>query len=260
MPTKDRLDGDSPSPLHRRSESLPALVQADSADRAAAQPGSCWVWRGGAGGKAQLARAGKTVAKPPLNEAAAVAWKASRKETLQGQLGTGNKISSVIQYPISTKDPLNQCRGSRRHLSAEDRRLLRVLVKHHMKKRPGYPDSVYLVEEALIKGFSESPELRETFFASEVYAAKVLEGAAASLQNRTSPPAAGSASDGSATAERELRPSHHGPYCGPQCYCLMYQDAALTTKVQRTPGDFHESFANTAKSAVQSVHRSLAAS
>mmetsp|Transcript_95402 Transcript_95402/g.309143 ORF Transcript_95402/g.309143 Transcript_95402/m.309143 type:complete len:229 (-) Transcript_95402:117-803(-) len=161
-------------PAVHRSASSPDL----SPDlwHSSAAPGGPWVKRDISA--STLAAAGKHVAVPPLNEAAAVAWKARRKPTIQGQVGTGNKISSVVQYPISTMDPHNLCQGFKNHLSAEDRRILRVRVKHHMRGKPNYPDCVYMVENQLLKHFNKSPELCTVFYCNDEFATQMLTQAA----------------------------------------------------------------------------------
>lgn len=226
--------------------SAPALLLPETA-----APGGPWVLRNA--GSRSLPAAGRIVARPPAQEAAAIAWKARRKETLQGQLGTGNKISSVVQYPVSTRDPLNMCNGAKRHLTAEDRRILRVRVKHQMKGRPSYPDSVYMVEEKLLKGFVASGELCNAFFSNESFANKLLLETARALESNGA-----SASTNIETKIKELKPpGQHGPYCGPMCYCLKLQDAPLRTKT-KTEGYWQDSFAEKTKSAAASVVASVA--
>ncbi|CAK9032130.1 unnamed protein product [Durusdinium trenchii] len=135
-----------------------------------AQPGGPWVNR-----RDHLVTTGKSVAAmPPMNEAAAVAWKARRKATLQGQLGTGNRISSVVQYPVSTRDPDNMCSNYKRHLSAEDRRILRVRVKHHMRGQPSWPSNVYEAEKVFLQTFAKCPELCTAFYGNEDFCEKLL--------------------------------------------------------------------------------------
>mmetsp|Transcript_29297 Transcript_29297/g.58478 ORF Transcript_29297/g.58478 Transcript_29297/m.58478 type:complete len:214 (-) Transcript_29297:70-711(-) len=146
---------------------------------ASAAPGGPWVLRSAS--SPSLATAGKVVAQPRENEAAAVAWKARRKPTIHGQLGTGNRISSVVQYPVTSKDPHNLCRGFRNHLSAEDRRILRVRVKHHMKGCPNYPECMYMVEKMLLKQFAASSELCNTFYCNDDFAKQILNQAATSV-------------------------------------------------------------------------------
>mmetsp|Transcript_7474 Transcript_7474/g.16837 ORF Transcript_7474/g.16837 Transcript_7474/m.16837 type:complete len:223 (-) Transcript_7474:222-890(-) len=141
-----------------------------------AAPGGPWIKRDTS--SSALLAAAKHVARPPLNEAAAVAWKARRKPTIQGQVGTGNKISSVVQYPISGQDPHNLCRGIKNHLSAEDRRILRVRVKHHMRGQPSYPDCVYMVENQLMKTFARNPEFCAAFYTNDDFAEDTLLRAA----------------------------------------------------------------------------------
>mmetsp|Transcript_28194 Transcript_28194/g.52906 ORF Transcript_28194/g.52906 Transcript_28194/m.52906 type:complete len:210 (-) Transcript_28194:181-810(-) len=144
-----------------------------------AQPGGPWVNRK----FDPLLSVGKHVVMPPMNEAAAVAWKARRKATLQGQLGTGNSISSVVQYPVSTRDPDNMCSNYKRHLSAEDRRILRVRVKHHMRGKPSWPDNVYEAEKVLLQTFAKSPELCTAFYLNNDFCEKLLTDAAVASEH-----------------------------------------------------------------------------
>mmetsp|Transcript_98198 Transcript_98198/g.174814 ORF Transcript_98198/g.174814 Transcript_98198/m.174814 type:complete len:214 (-) Transcript_98198:164-805(-) len=143
---------------------------------AAAQPGGPWVSR----------RIDPTfikkVEQPPTNEAALQAWKARRKATLQGQLGTGNRVSSVIQYPNSTRDPDNLCSRFKSHLSAEDRRILRVRVKHHMRGTPSWPDNVYEVEKVLLKSFAKNPDFCNAFYCNDDFCQKLLDQAAHAVE------------------------------------------------------------------------------
>jgi len=124
----------------------------------------------------------KKVEQPPTNEAALQAWKARRKATLQGQLGTGNRVSSVIQYPNSTRDPDNLCSRFKNHLSAEDRRILRVRVKHHMRGLPSWPDNVYEVEKVLLKSFAKNGELCNAFYCNDDFCQKLLDQAAHAIE------------------------------------------------------------------------------
>jgi len=247
----------------------------------AANPGGPWVWRGALGN--DLATAGRKVAQPPSLEAAAIAWKAARKATLQGNLGTGNRISAVIQYPISTRDPFNCCRGSERHLSAEERRILRSMVKHHMRRFRGQPvfsDSVYLVEKEILRAFADSATLRKVFYTNETTAKELLDQAAHAFEGAASGQLARSQSEpglarsvstsggdpGARHVEHcvnksfiHLRPASHSVFCGPQCYCLRFQDAALSAHPElskdasRSSPAWEENFALKTKGAASSV-------
>eukprot|EP00933_Yihiella_yeosuensis_P052455 TRINITY_DN50537_c0_g1_i1.p1 TRINITY_DN50537_c0_g1~~TRINITY_DN50537_c0_g1_i1.p1 ORF type:complete len:218 (+),score=30.45 TRINITY_DN50537_c0_g1_i1:100-753(+) len=150
-----------------------------------AQPGGVWVNR--TKKDAVLAAMGGVVVgpKPPAQEAALVAWKARRKATLQGNLGTGNRVSSVIQYPCSTRDPNNMASRYKNHLSAEDRRILRVRVKGHMKSKPNYPDSVYAVEKILLQSFASSHELCSAFYCNDDFCEQLLSKAAIAVETGT---------------------------------------------------------------------------
>ncbi|CAE8649530.1 unnamed protein product, partial [Polarella glacialis] len=144
-----------------------------------AQPGGPWVDRNFSKKSLGLADSGrKVVAQPPQQEAARVAWLARRKATLHGQLGTGNKISSVIQFPNSTRDPDNQCSRYKNHLSAEDRRILRLRLKGHLKGKYAYPDSLYLVEKVLLTRFAACGELCNAFYCNEDFCNSLLDQAA----------------------------------------------------------------------------------
>jgi len=236
-------------PSRKRASSEPQL----------GQPGSVWVWRG----KNVVE---KVVEQVPKNEAAAVAWKAVRKPTLVGQLGTGNKISPVIQYPCSAKDPFNMAQGSRNHLSAEDRRLMRVMVKHSLRRSPKYPEAVYDVERKLIDGFGKNPVLKAAFYNNEAFANKLLAEIAFTIDTD------GHGKPGDYQEPLELDshasviPGHHGWQCGPQCYCLRMQDAALEPRNHlaakpppRIEDNFQDSFANRAKFAATGLVDNLAA-
>lgn len=221
------------------------------------QPGGVWVWRGAS----SLAQSGKKhVEKPPKNEAAAVAWKASRKPTLYGQLGTYNKISSVIQYPIAVKDPFNQYQGSRKHLSAEDRRLMRSMAKHALRHSPHYPEAVYEVERKLIEGFGKNPHLKAAFFTNHDYAVKTLDHMAFLCDTHGQGKEANYEEPLETKGPARLIPGQHGWQCGPQCYCLKFQDTALKVKVDEQDDDFVDTFANKTKNATNLLLESHAAS
>jgi hypothetical protein len=203
----------------------------------------------------------KKVAQPPMNEASAVAWKASRKQTLHGVLGTGNRISSVIQYPVASRDPTNLCQSRRNHLSAEDRRILRVMVKHHLRRMRGthsFNDAVFLVEKALLQGFAADESLCKSFYQNEAFATKLLEQTSLALER-------GPAVPPKSYVEREVdvKPSRHGAFCGPQCYCLKHQDLPLSIKPEDVAG-FHkgiweDDFAKKSRDAAASVVASVGA-
>jgi len=221
-----------------------------------AAPGGPWVLRNSA-----LTSAGRTVARPPKNEAAAIAWKAARKATLHGQLGTGNRVSSVVQYPVSSADPHNMCQRRKNHLTAEERRILRLRVKHHMKGRPAYPDSVYTVERHLLKGFAASPELCEAFYATEGFAEQLLREAAVAVEHGSSGSTMRAVAGLGSTAPEQpafTRPGQHGEFCGPQCYCLKFQDAPLHSKTRVPDGEWRDSFAQKTKMAAAMVVDSVA--
>lgn len=218
------------------------------------EPGSVWVWRG-----ASTIATKKHEAKCPKNEAAAVSWKAARKPTLYGHLGTYNKISTVIQYPASVKEPFNMCQGSRNHLSAEDRRLMRVMIKHSLRKSPHYPQAVYEVERKLIEGMGKNPHLKAAFFTNHDFANRTLNEMAFTVDTHGQ----GKDPDDEPLkfeGEAKLVPGKHHYACGPQCFCNKFQDAALNVKVVEQPGDFVDTFANKTKFAASSLMDGLAAS
>jgi len=183
-------------------------------------------------------------------------YMAVRKPTLHGILGTGNRIGSVIQYPVASRDPYNLCQGRRNHLSAEDRRILRVRVKYHMRRLRGsqdFADGVFMVENALLKGFANSPEMCQAFFQNEAYADKMLEQTAYKIDANLAgihppPPKKVPGTEG----EHSTIPGHHDTACSPQCYCLKFQDTPLSLKGDPTQGDpslWMETFADITKRA-----------
>jgi hypothetical protein len=205
----------------------------------------------------------KIVQKAPKHEAQAVAWKAARKPTLHGQLGTYNKISNVIQYPISSKDPFNMCQSKPNHLSAEDRRIMRVMIKHELRHSRHYPDGVYEMERKLIDAFGKSATLRAHFFGNEDYAKKLLGEMVFTMDTEGSGKMHGVEEPLDLPGHAPLVPTRHGWACGPQCYCLRFQDAALLAKVPPDASvndDFLETFANRSKSAAKGLVQNLAAS
>mmetsp|Transcript_41491 Transcript_41491/g.65811 ORF Transcript_41491/g.65811 Transcript_41491/m.65811 type:complete len:246 (+) Transcript_41491:71-808(+) len=236
--------------MPRRSASEPTL----------GAPGSVWVWHG-AGALASQGK--KIVQKPPKHEAQAVAWKAARKPTLYGQLGTYNKISSVIQYPISSKDPFNMCQSQKGHLSAEDRRLMRVMIKHELRHSRHYPDGVYEIERKLIDAFGKSAALRAHFYSNEDYAKKLLGELVFTLDTNGSGKMHDHEEPLNFESEASLVPKRHDLACGPQCYCLKFQDAALLAKMPPDASvndDFLDTFANKSKNAAATLVQNLAAS
>lgn len=218
-----------------------------------------------------MAKSGQRLVVPPgLTEAGEVAWRASRKATLHGNLGTGNRIGSVIQYPVTSRDPTNLCRQRTNHLSAEDRRILRVRVKHYMKNKPGYPDSVAMAEKVLMKGFAEDSSLLTSFYMNESFATKLLDQVAHNISGGLSGALSRSSSDSSVMAKGRdvpslrtdfsghalnLKPSQHGPFCGPKCYCLRFNDMPLsvTAKDIEGFGSVTESYAVRSECAAGSV-------
>mmetsp|Transcript_33046 Transcript_33046/g.77280 ORF Transcript_33046/g.77280 Transcript_33046/m.77280 type:complete len:256 (-) Transcript_33046:139-906(-) len=188
--------------------------------------------------------------KAPKKESALVAWRARRKQTLHGNLGTGNKISSVIQYPICGRDPLNFCRQEAGVLSAEERRVLRVVAKHSVRAFRGterFAEAVYDVEDRLIDGFRESEDMRQLFFKNETYANRVTTDVATMVSARVR--ADGTAKDlpapnsvkklaeiedeGSCIPKQRLIPHQHDVFCGPVCICPKSAASALAVETGR---------------------------
>lgn len=196
----------------------------------AAKPGGPWIYRGHISGY----RA-PTNDKPPENEASAFAWKAARKMTLHGIVGTGNRISSVVQYPVAIRDPKNLCQSRKNHLSAEDRRILRVMVKYHLRRQRGtqsFNDAVLLMEKHLLRGFAADETLCMAFYQNEDFANKLLEEATQALERGPAVP-----EKSYLKGEFEMDAvNRHGAFCGPQCYCLKHQDLPLSIKPEQVAG------------------------
>eukprot|EP00929_Paragymnodinium_shiwhaense_P053243 TRINITY_DN26655_c0_g1_i1.p2 TRINITY_DN26655_c0_g1~~TRINITY_DN26655_c0_g1_i1.p2 ORF type:complete len:294 (-),score=50.31 TRINITY_DN26655_c0_g1_i1:83-964(-) len=241
-----------------------------------AKPGGPWVFRGN---KKALPALGKSMAsEPPENEASRMAWEASRKATLHGILGTGNRISSVVQYPVASRDPLNMCQGRKNHLSAEDRRILRVRIKYHLRRQRGthaFADAVYMMEKIVLKGFSEDESLVKAFYQNEDFADKFLETCATTVERsllsgvpeqtttfkvrlgpKPATPEGVPPPCGHAGHPVHVIPGHHSHDCSPMCYCLKFQDTPLSMKGDmRKQHDWlwEPSFADKSKTAAQGV-------
>ncbi|CAE7707257.1 sodA [Symbiodinium pilosum] len=74
------------------------------------------------------------------------------------------------------------CSNYKRHLSAEDRRILRVRVKHHMRGKPSWPTNVYEAEKVLLQTFAKSPELCTAFYLNNDFCEKLLTQAAIAFE------------------------------------------------------------------------------
>jgi len=200
----------------------------------------------------------KVVEKPPKNEAAAQAFRAIRKPTLVGQLGTYNKISSVIQYPCSNKEPFNMCQGGHGHLSAEDRRLMRAMIKHSLRHSKHYPQAVYDVERKLIDGMGKSSHLKAAFFTNHDFAVKTLSQMQLAIDSEGDGKEKDYEEPMIFPEKAKVQPGHHGYACGPQCYCLRFQDAALNVKIDKEiENEFVDSFANKTKFAASDLVENL---
>merc|ERR1712048_476250 len=143
------------------------------------------------------------------------------------------------------KDPFNMYQGSSGHLSAEDRRIMRVMVKHHLRRSPHYPQAVYEIERKLIEGFGKNPTLRGTFFMNEDFANKFLSDMV--LQIDTDGLGKKHGDEDPLQFEKAARivPGSHHYACGPQCYCLKFQDSALLAKPKEgSADDFVDTFAS----------------
>jgi len=149
--------------------------------------------------------------------------------------------------------------GSRRHLSAEDRRLMRSMIKHSLRHSPHYPEAVYEVERKLVEGFGKNPHLQACFFTNHDFAIKTLSEMSYTVDT-------GGAKNPDyeepleLEGEAHLVPGGHGYACGPQCYCLKSQISALTAKPPENPQPFVDTFANKAKFAASTLNEKLAAS
>mmetsp|Transcript_101954 Transcript_101954/g.317165 ORF Transcript_101954/g.317165 Transcript_101954/m.317165 type:complete len:130 (+) Transcript_101954:642-1031(+) len=120
-----------------------------------------------------------------------------------------------------------------------------------MRGRPNYPESVYAVEKMLLKGFAESPELCQAFYAHDSFAAQLLQRTARALEGGG--PDDGPPARSAPSSPRFRRPGQHGPSCGPQCYCLRFQDAPLHAKTRVEGGLWQDSFASKTSTAAAAV-------
>eukprot|EP00928_Gymnodinium_smaydae_P000944 TRINITY_DN10346_c0_g1_i1.p1 TRINITY_DN10346_c0_g1~~TRINITY_DN10346_c0_g1_i1.p1 ORF type:complete len:286 (+),score=43.86 TRINITY_DN10346_c0_g1_i1:29-859(+) len=255
---KEKTLGLHKDPPHSHSASAPALRTV-----VAAKPGGPWICR-----ESKHLTGEKRAPPEPPNEAGAVAWRAARKATLHGIIGTGNRVSSVIQYPVASRDPLNLAQSRKNHLSAEDRRILRVMVKHHMRKQRGtsaFNDSVLMVEKQLLKGFAADESLCMAFYSNEAYAHDMLENAAKAVEMSLAGAPPAPAQPPKDCSHVRLIPGRHGDFCGPQCYCLRYQDVPLSSTQdsrEAYPELWQESFAKRSQRAAKELvgNVSLAAS
>jgi hypothetical protein len=134
------------------------------------------------------------------------------------------------------------------------------MVKHHLRRQRGthsYNDAVFLVEKAVLKGFAADETLCKAFYQNEDFATKMLEDTVNALERGILPPAPPS---------EDLPPvpiARHGAFCGPQCYCLKYQDVPLALKPEDVAGFkkdiWEDDFRARSRTAAASVVRSVGA-
>lgn len=148
--------------------------------------------------------------------------------TIHGNLGTGNTLSH--EFPLR-KNMLKEGTIVSRlceRVTTEERRILRALVQFAVRNTPKV-DRIEL-ENTVIAALLESQPLKMKFFHDEAFAMKMLEKM---CHGKAAAPATQSSS--SITSHEPQRtdtlkaPNQHNPDCGPNCFCLKYQDAALST-------------------------------
>jgi hypothetical protein len=113
-----------------------------------------------------------------------------------------------------------------------------------------------MVENSLLKGFSQSPELCQAFFQNEAYADKMLESATNQIymnitDTRPDPP-----KHVAGCEDVHVIPGHHSHSCSPQCYCLKFQDTPLSLKGDARQGNdalWEETFADITKRAAKNI-------
>eukprot|EP00397_Hematodinium_sp_SG-2012_P024644 GEMP01025680.1.p1 GENE.GEMP01025680.1~~GEMP01025680.1.p1 ORF type:complete len:323 (+),score=51.24 GEMP01025680.1:104-970(+) len=138
--------------------------------------------------------------------------------TLHGNLGTGNTVSH--EFPLRKNILKKGTIISRlcERVTTEERRILRCLVQFAVRNAP-HIDRI-LLENTIIAALLHNPPLKMKFFHDDCFALKLLAKMCSGKD--LGPP-----SDASFRSERLHAPSSHAPDCGPSCYCLKYQDAAL---------------------------------
>jgi hypothetical protein len=136
------------------------------------------------------------------------------------------------------------------------------MTKHALRHSPHYPEAVYEVERKLIDHMGKSPHLKAAFFTNHDFATKTLDQMAYAINtdgqgkeaNSDEPPKI----DRSTPFEM---PTRHEYACGPQCYCLKFQDAALKAKPsEEFRDDWIDTFANRTKNAAATLVETTAAS
>eukprot|EP00927_Polykrikos_kofoidii_P051161 TRINITY_DN44967_c0_g1_i1.p1 TRINITY_DN44967_c0_g1~~TRINITY_DN44967_c0_g1_i1.p1 ORF type:complete len:257 (-),score=27.68 TRINITY_DN44967_c0_g1_i1:163-933(-) len=195
-----------------------------------------------------------------------LAFEAARKTTLQGIVGTTNRIREVVQYPVGKNGggSVRSCFGNRDRpvlgrLSAEDRKILRVRVKHTCRQHRGtelFAETVDLVEKALFRGFRDDAQFMQNFFMNEEFATKTLLKTMVAVDHGIACQTVPKKKPADLHCQHSVIPGSHGPHCSPQCYCMKLQDAPLSLKadMERThPNVWQDSFARRTTNAAQSV-------
>jgi len=138
-------------------------------------------------------------------------------ETLHGNIGTGNSLSH--EFPLRKNQLKRGTVVSRLvdRVTTEERRILRTLVQYAVRNSPG-TDRI-LLENTVIAGMLRNSPLKMKFFHDEAFALKLLEDIVEGQKKNALPP--------SEPTERVAVPNRHKTDCGPKCFCLKYQDAAL---------------------------------
>merc|ERR1712083_1056794 len=95
----------------------------------------------------------------------------------------------------------------------------------------------------------ESNELFKGFYNNEAFATKLLQQAACTVEKSSRGLPHTDDSLGKLKNARTLIRGQHGPACGPQCYCLKFQDTPLTADYSKNELVWEESFHDKAKAA-----------
>merc|ERR1712046_184854 len=111
-----------------------------------------------------------------------------------------------------------------------------------------YPEAVYEVERKLIEGFGKNPHFKAAFFTNHDLAVKTLDQMAYTYDTNGHGKGAAHEEPLEFDHPAPIQPGHHGYACGPQCYCLRFQDAALTAKAEK-PDEWEHNFATKTKDA-----------
>merc|ERR1712151_47334 len=114
-----------------------------------------------------------------------------------------------------------------------------------------------LMEKQMLRGFAADESLCKAFYQNEDFATKLLMQATQALERGPAVP-----EKSYLKGEFEMEPvTRHGAFCGPQCYCLKYQDLPLSIKPEQVEGfkkqlwedDFRKKTRTAAASVVASV-------